>query len=63
MLAEFNFDIFGEFENSCTSEEFNQRLQATGWKYFDLKNLNELFFVKLQSLWKAGDEKLLLKQK
>ena len=54
ILEEFNFDIFGEYENSVSVEEWNTKLAACGWKYFDRKNLNELFFTKMEILHKAN---------
>ena len=53
VLEEFKFDIFGEYANSCSIEEWEFRLAQSGWKYFDKKNLNELFFTKMEVLFKA----------
>ena len=53
VLEEFKFDIFGEYANSCSIEEWQYRLSTCGWKYFDKKNLNELFFTKMEVLYKA----------
>ena len=52
VYAEFNQDIFGDYANSCSQEDFIRRLKVCGWKYFDIRNLNELFFVRCESLWK-----------
>ena len=52
VLEQFRLDVFGEYSNSVSESEFIQALKAHGWKYFDKKNLNELFKVKLEELWK-----------
>ena len=52
---EFSNDMFGEYSNSVTREEFQQRLTSDGWKYFDLKNLNELFSIKCREKMRDGE--------
>ena len=53
VLEEFKFDMFGEYANSVSLADWGQGLSASGWKYFDKKNLNELFFNKMEALYKA----------
>ena len=45
MLEDFFDNIFGEYANRTSREQFIQNLAYHGWKYFDLKNLNELFSI------------------
>ena len=42
---DFNNDMFGEYANSVSHSFFQRQLTSDGWKYFDLKNLNELFEI------------------
>lgn len=37
--------VFGEFYNRRSKEDFVERLAMEGWKYFSIKNLNELFSI------------------
>lgn len=46
IIDSFNIDMFGHFSNSVTREQFAHQLASDGWKYFDRKNLNELFYIK-----------------
>ena len=45
VIEDFNNSMFGPYSNSVTRKEFQQNLMSDGWKYFDLKNLNELFSI------------------
>ena len=45
VIEDFNNSMFGFYSNSVTRKEFQQNLMSDGWKYFDLKNLNELFSI------------------
>ena len=46
VTEEFNNDMFGLYSNSVSRADFQQKLMADGWKYFDFFNLNELFAIK-----------------
>lgn len=52
---DFNNDMFGEYANSVTHAFFQRQLSSDGWKYFDLKNLNELFEIRYIELIKSGE--------
>ena len=52
---DFNNDMFGEYANSVSHSFFQRQLTSDGWKYFDLKNLNELFEIRYIELIKAGE--------
>lgn len=54
VLATFEDDMFGVYSNSVVNAEFRDNVKAKGWKYFSLKNLNELFFIKYKELRDAG---------
>lgn len=36
MLEEFEDEVFGEYANKTSYEEFEQNLAQNGWKYFNL---------------------------
>ena len=46
VIEDFNNSMFGEYANSVKREVFQLNLMSEGWKYFDLRNLNELFSIK-----------------
>ena len=48
MLEDFQDELFGEYGNSVDGKQLDERLSQVGWKYFSLRNLNELFALKLQ---------------
>lgn len=54
IIEEFTNDVFGLYSNSVESEDFVQSLTTEGWKYFDLKNLNELFALKYHEKIESG---------
>ena len=54
VIEEFNNDIFGLFSNTVSSDKFQECLLSDGWKYFDLKNLNEFFDLKYKECVKKG---------
>ena len=54
VLAAFEDDMFGIYSNSVTNEDFRNNVKAKGWKYFSLKNLNELFSIKYKELLEQG---------
>ena len=54
IIDSFNIDMFGQFSNSVTRDQFAHQLASDGWKYFDRKNLNELFFIKYQECVNNG---------
>ena len=43
MMDDFYDNIFGEYTNRISRHEFLERLSHSGWKYFTMRNLNELF--------------------
>ena len=43
IIEQFDEDMFGPFENSISRERFKHQLAQDGWKYFDRRNLNQLF--------------------
>lgn len=45
IMLDFEESIFGLFYNRRARETFVEILAHEGWKYFALKNLNELFFI------------------
>ena len=55
MIEDFNNSMFGLYSNSVTREVFQRQLMSDGWKYFDLKNLNELFAIKYQEKLDEGE--------
>ena len=54
IIDNFTLDMFGEFSNSVSREDFRESLATDGWKYFDRKNLNELFSIKYQVALENG---------
>ena len=48
MISEFQDVIFGEYANRTNCETFVKTLAQNGWKYFDRKNLNQLFAITLE---------------
>ena len=54
IIDSFTLDMFGEFSNSVTRAAFRESLATDGWKYFDRKNLNELFSIKYQTALENG---------
>ena len=47
-MEDFQDDVFGAFYNRRNREMFCELLAHDGWKYFSLKNLNELFKIKFE---------------
>ena len=47
IMEDFQDNIFGTYSNKRSKESFVEALAFHGWKYFDLKNLNELFSMML----------------
>ena len=62
VLNQFIVDMFGEFSSSVHNDEFIAKLRADGWKYFDRRNLNQLFFEKLKEFW-DNDKLVYLKER
>lgn len=57
VFQNFIDEMFGEFENKATRDEFKASLSKEGWKYFNLYSLNGLFcneFNKLSEDERAG---------
>ena len=48
IMEDFEDNVFGTYANKRTKESFIEALIFHGWKYFDLKNLNELFSLMLK---------------
>ena len=48
MMDDFENTIFGYFYNRRNKEQFIEMLATEGWKYFSVKNLNELFSIILK---------------
>lgn len=48
IVDHFVDSVFGEFYNRRSREDFIDRLTMDGWKYFSIKNLNELFTIFLE---------------
>ena len=48
MIEDFNDEIFGEYTNRISKDEFIGNLTSQGWKYFSFNNLKELFSIGLQ---------------
>jgi len=49
MMEDFECTVFGTHYNRRNKEQFIEMLATDGWKYFTIKNLNELFSIMLQS--------------
>ena len=47
IMEDFEDNIFGTYINKLSKEDFIEALVFHGWKYFDLKNLNEFFSLML----------------
>ncbi len=45
MIEDFCDSIFGEFSNRVHKDQFKSQLAHHGWKYFEKRNLNELFHI------------------
>lgn len=45
MVDQFLDSVFGEAHNRRSREDFIERLSSDSWKYFDIKNLNEMFTI------------------
>lgn len=58
VIDDFNISMFGEYANSIKQDIFMLHLMSDGWKYFNLKNLNELFNIKYQELMVDSDDPL-----
>ena len=48
MIEDFNDEVFGEYTNRISKDEFLSNLSNQAWKYFNFKNLKELFTIALQ---------------
>jgi len=48
MFEDFEDNVFGTHYNRRQRETFTEKLTQEGWKYFDVKNLNELFSLMLE---------------
>ena len=48
MIEDFNDEVFGEYTNRISKDEFLSNLANQAWKYFNFKNLKELFTIALQ---------------
>ena len=48
IFEDFEDSVFGVFYNRRPRETFVEMLAVEGWKYFQVKNLNELFALMLQ---------------
>lgn len=44
-MEDFEDSVFGVFYNRRNRETFVEMLAHEGWKYFQVKNLNELFAI------------------
>ena len=55
MLADFEDEIFGEFSNRIKIEELDKQMAHIGWKYFSLRDLNELFATKVEEFGKSHE--------
>ena len=47
IVNRFFKDIYGNYYNRVTKEDFVIYLAQQGWKYFTVKDLNTLFYIKL----------------
>ena len=54
VTEEFINDMFGPYANQVTRQTFKVGLQIHGWKFFEVKNLNELFKIKYDELVAQG---------
>ena len=52
----FFSDIYGEYLNRIDREQFKEFLAETGWKYFTVRDLNTLFYIKLMEARQDGEE-------
>ena len=48
MIEDFNDEVFGEYTNRLNKDEFSSNLANHAWKYFNFKNLKDLFSIALQ---------------
>ena len=48
MMDDFYDSIYGEYSNRISKEKFVEKLSEEGWKYFNMRNLNELFALKYE---------------
>lgn len=48
MMNDFYDSIYGEYANRISKEKFIETLSQEGWKYFNMRNLNELFALKYE---------------
>ena len=48
MIEDFNDEVFGEYTNRLSKDEFASNLANQAWKYFNFKNLKDLFSIALQ---------------
>lgn len=46
--------MFGPFANSISRKDFKLGLGMSGWKYFEVDNLNELFAIKFDEFIQEG---------
>ena len=45
IMEDFEDSVFGAFYNRRNKEQFVEDMTREGWKYFSVKNLNELFSI------------------
>jgi len=51
---QFIEDMFGPYANQVSREAFQLGLSLHGWKFFEVKNLNELFAIKFEEFVDKG---------
>lgn len=54
-MEQFCLDTFGDYSNAICSQSFLRSITQNGWKYFDLRNLNEFFAVKYKEMIENGE--------
>ena len=54
IINTFLEENFGPYANKVDSNSFVNALTVSGWKYFDLKQLNELFALKYEEMKQQG---------
>ncbi len=45
MYEDFEDTVFGQYHNRRNKDSFIELLASQGWKYFQVKNLNEFFSI------------------
>ena len=54
VTAQFIDDVYGPYANQVSRQHFANHLLTHGWKYLELKHLNELFSIKYAELQDQG---------